>query len=50
MEIFNRYRSELLTGTAEPESTVKAMMKELRAAGFDTLVEEAQKQIDETFK
>lgn len=48
-EIWLRYRPELLTGTVDPESTVTAMMKELRAAGFDDIVAEAQKQIDAAF-
>lgn len=45
-EIFNRYKSELLTGTKEPEAEVAAMMKEMRAAGFDKIIEEVQKQVD----
>lgn len=45
-EIFNRYKSELFTGTKEPEAEVAAMMKELRAAGFDTILEKVQEQID----
>jgi len=50
VEIYNRYRSELLTGTIDPDTIVAAMMTELRASGFDDLMEEAQRQVDEAFK
>ena len=46
MEIWQRYKSELLTGTMDPATGVPEMMEELRAAGFDELVAEAQAQID----
>ena len=46
VEIFNRYKSEILTGTNDPEVAVPEMMKEMRAAGFDKIVEAAQTQID----
>lgn len=46
IEIFNRYRAEILTGTSNPEESVPQMMKEMREAGFDKIVEEAQKQVD----
>lgn len=36
----------LLTGTADPEVMVPQMMQELRAAGFDKIVAEAQSQVD----
>ena len=45
-EIWKRYKSELLTGTIEPEAAVAEMMEEMRAAGFDEIVTEAQTQID----
>ncbi len=48
--IFQKYRLQILTGAGEPRSTSAAMMKEMRAAGFDKIVEEAQRQIDEYFK
>jgi len=47
--IFERYKGELLTGTADPETTVAAMMKEMRAAGFDDIVKAAQAQIDKQY-
>ena len=46
MEIWQRYKAELLTGTMDPATGVPEMMEELRAAGFDELVAEAQAQID----
>lgn len=45
-EIWERYKSELLTGTVNPEEAVPQMMEELRSAGFDKIIEEAQKQLD----
>lgn len=48
--IFERYKGELLTGTADPETAVAAMMKEMRAAGFDELLAAAQEQIDRHFQ
>ncbi len=47
--IFQKYRLQLLTGAGEPRSTAAAMMKEMRAAGFDTVVKEAQRQIDAAY-
>ncbi len=47
--IFMKYRLQLLTGAGEPRSTVAAMMKEMRAAGFDKILNEAQAQLDSTF-
>ena len=46
IQIAERYKGELLTGTADPEVMVPQMMEELRAAGFDDLVAEAQSQVD----
>lgn len=45
-EIYQRYKSEILTGTRDPEQEVPAMMEEMRAAGFDQIVEAAQRQVD----
>lgn len=49
IEVYNRYKAELLTGTLDPEEQVSAMMEEMRAAGFDDIVAEAQSQIDAYF-
>ncbi len=35
--IFQKYKLQIITGTAEPRSTVKQMMVELRKAGFDKI-------------
>ena len=49
LEIYNRYKSELLTGTSDPEEAVPAMMKEMRAAGFDDIQTKTQAQVDAFF-
>lgn len=46
VEVYNKYKSELFTGTKDPEVLVKSMMEEMRKAGFDTIQEKAQAQID----
>ena len=46
IEIFNRYKNEVLTGTTDPTVSVPQMMEEMRAAGFDEIVAEAQTQVD----
>lgn len=48
-EVFMRYRSELLTGSRDPEELVDIITNELEAAGFNEIVEEAQNQIDAAF-
>jgi putative aldouronate transport system substrate-binding protein len=45
-EINKRYSGEVLTGVADPAVAVPQMMKELRDAGFDEIVKEAQVQVD----
>lgn len=46
IEIYNRYKGEIMTGTTDPAESVPQMMEEMRAAGFDAIVTEAQTQID----
>ena len=46
VEIYNKYKSELFTGTKDPEAMVKTMMEEMRKAGFDDMMQKAQAQID----
>lgn len=48
--VYEKYRSELLTGALEPRELVKALRKELDASGFATILAEAQAQIDATYK
>ncbi len=47
--VYDKYASEMLTGTAEPSEIVPAMMDEMKAVGFDKVVEEFQRQVDEHF-
>ena len=47
IEIWNRYKPEVLTGTTDPETTFPVIVEELKAAGMDAIIAEAQKQIDE---
>lgn len=44
--VYEKYKSELMTGAKEPRELVKAISKELDAAGFQSIVKEAQSQID----
>ena len=46
VEIYNKYKSELFTGTSDPEKVVPQMMEEMRKAGFDDMQKKAQEQID----
>lgn len=46
IEIYNRYKGEVMTGTTDPAVSVPQMMDEMRAAGFDAIVAEAQTQVD----
>ena len=45
-EIMNRYKSDILTGVADPDVEIPKMMAELRDAGFDTILENVQAQLD----
>lgn len=47
ISIAERYKSELLTGTADPEVMVPEMVAELNGAGFQEVMAEAQRQVDE---
>ncbi len=42
--VFARYKSLLYTGTGDPAETIDAMMKEMRAAGFDDVLAEINAQ------
>lgn len=48
--VWDKYRYELLTGASDPEKMVPKIVSELKAAGMDTIMEAAQKQIDAFFK
>lgn len=45
-EICTRYKKDLLTGVADPEVEVPKMMEEMRSAGFDTILEKVQAQVN----
>ena len=47
--VWDKYKNELLTGVSDPATAVPACIEELKAAGLDTVIEEAQKQVDEFF-
>ncbi len=47
--VFDKYKSFLLTGAQDPRDLVKQMGEELKAAGFDKLLAEAQAQVDAAF-
>lgn len=48
--VYEKYSSELLTGAKEPRKLVKTIREELDAAGFETILEEAQTQVNEAMK
>lgn len=45
--ISQKYKSSLITGSANPDEIVPKMMEEMKNAGFDDILKEAQKQVDE---
>ena len=44
--VYEKYYSELFTGEQDPRELVKTIDAELETAGWETIREEAQKQID----
>ena len=40
----------MLTGASDPATAVPKCIEDLKAAGLDTIIAEAQKQIDEFYK
>ncbi len=46
LEIWLRYKSEILTGVLDPAQAVPEIKKELMSAGFQDVLDEAQKQVD----
>ncbi len=48
--VWDKYKFDMLTGASDPATTVPKCVEELKAAGLDTIIAEAQKQIDEFFK
>ncbi len=47
--VYDKYKNDLKTGASDPKEVIPKLTKELKDAGFDTIVEEAQKQIDAYF-
>lgn len=48
-QIFDTYKPDLLTGARDPKELVPVMNEELKAAGMDTIIAEAQKQVNAFF-
>ncbi len=46
-KIWLRYKSEVMTGVQDPSVCVPQIKEELMAAGFQDILDEAQKQVDE---
>jgi len=44
--VFDKYKNELLTGASNPDVAVPAMMRDLNAAGFQKIMDEAQRQVN----
>lgn len=47
---WDKYKYDMLTGASDPATALPKCIEELKAAGLDTIIAEAQKQIDEFFK
>ena len=47
--VYEKYKSELFTGTKDPKELVPQMKEELDAAGLQKIIETVQSQIDESF-
>lgn len=50
LTVWDKYKYDLLTGASDPEQVLEKCIAELNDAGMQTLISEAQKQIDEFFK
>ena len=46
-EIWLRYKSEVMTGVKDPAESVPQIKEELMQAGFQDIIDEAQRQVDE---
>lgn len=47
MNVMNRYKANLNTGSIDPETTIPELVKELKQAGWDDVQKDIQKQLDE---
>ena len=50
VQIWEKYKPDMQTGAADPAVLVPQCLAELEAAGLQTIIQEAQKQIDEFFQ
>jgi putative aldouronate transport system substrate-binding protein len=48
--VWLKYFTDLNTGASDPDAVIPRLMAELKNAGFDTVMAEAQRQIDEYFR
>jgi putative aldouronate transport system substrate-binding protein len=48
--VWMKYFTDLNTGASDPETVLPQVMAELKAAGFDQVLAEAQRQVDDYFK
>ena len=48
--IWDRYETDLKTGAANPDIILPQVISELRAAGLNKIIREAQRQVDEFFR
>ena len=47
--IWEKYRYEMMAGASDPAEAVPQCVQELKSGGMDTIIQEAQKQIDASF-
>ncbi len=47
IQIWLRYRSEVMTGVQDPAEAVPQIKEELMKAGWQDVMDEAQRQVDE---
>ncbi|MDR0636562.1 MAG: DUF3502 domain-containing protein, partial [Treponema sp.] len=46
-QVWERYRNELMCGASDPATVIPLLTADLKAAGFDKVLAEAQRQVDE---
>jgi len=49
-QVWQRYRNELLCGQSDPDAVIPQINADLKAAGFDKILAEAQRQVNEFLK
>ena len=50
MNVMNRYKANLNTGSIDPEKTIPEMVSELKKAGWDDAQKDMQKQLEQFVK